>query len=198
MLTEDGDQRFDAFVKRTLGHEGGYVDDPNDAGGQTNYGITQATLDQYRATLSPADAANLSVSVADLTTDQARQVYKTLYYDQKRIGDIADDTTAAQIFDLGVNHSPKAAGLIVQKAILDVLPSSGIALDGIVGSKTIAILNQSPPATLLRIDNSMVDERIAYYRRLAQNDPSQQKFLNGWIARAESYRPAGMTPTMIA
>lgn len=180
--------RFDRFAKGTFDFEGGYSNDPSDRGGETNHGITKGTLDAYQKKQGGLGEGGRSVSVKDLTKEQAQAIYKKEYYDGRRIGDIGDEKTAGHIFDLGVNHSTGAAGKMVQKAVNAVIPDAKLKVDGVVGDKTIAAINKATPEQVKAINNAIANEREAYYRHLVDNDPSQARFLNGWLKRASTFR----------
>ncbi|ARJ68234.1 hypothetical protein WV31_18020 [Magnetospirillum sp. ME-1] len=178
----------DGLSEATLNREGGYSNDPIDRGGETNYGITKATLDSYQKKNGGLGEGGRAIEVKDLTQEQAKAIYKKEYYDERRIGNILDDNIAHQVFDLGVNHSPGAAGKMVQNAINSTIPGANLETDGVIGDKTIAALNNATPEQLKAINNAIVDQREAYYRRLVQQDPSQARFLNGWLNRARGFR----------
>ena len=40
-------ETFDEIIEVVLEHEGGYVDDPDDRGGATNWGVTQAVYENF-------------------------------------------------------------------------------------------------------------------------------------------------------
>ena len=89
----------DSFLKAValvLKHEGGYVNDPNDSGEETNWGICKRF--------------HPDVDVKHLTRDQAIEIYFNDYwqaYPQFQL--IKDDTYAAHVFDLGVLIGPAKA-----------------------------------------------------------------------------------------
>ena len=180
--------RFDRFATGTFNIEGGYSNDPNDTGGETNHGITKGTLDAYHKKYGGLGESGRSVSVKDLTQDQAQIIYKKEYYDDRRIGEIGDEKTAAHVFDLGVNHSPGAGGKMIQKAVNAVIPDAKLEVDGVVGDKTISAINKATPEQLKAINNAIANEREAYYRFLVERDPRQARFLNGWLKRAGEFR----------
>ena len=65
---------FEEIIEVVLHHEGGFVDDPDDKGGATNYGVTQATLEQYRENdVSREDVQNLTV-------DEAKECYHEMFW----------------------------------------------------------------------------------------------------------------------
>ena len=91
---------FDILIAKILLHEGGYVNDPDDAGGETKYGITKARYP--------------NLDIKNLTPMQAIAIYKKDFYIPMKIEEIDDINLAMQYFDMGVN-----AGISNAKAILD-------------------------------------------------------------------------------
>ena len=91
---------FDILIAKILLHEGGYVNDPDDAGGETKYGITKARYP--------------NLDIKNLTPMQAIAIYKKDFYIPMKIEEINDINLAMQYFDMGVN-----AGISNAKAILD-------------------------------------------------------------------------------
>lgn len=68
-------ERIDEFFDLTLELEGGYSDNIYDNGGQTKYGITQNTLKLYNKNYN-----NSPINVSELTQDEARIIYRHLFY----------------------------------------------------------------------------------------------------------------------
>lgn len=77
---------------------------------------------------------------------------------------------------------------MVQKAVNAVIPDAKLNVDGVVGDKTISTINTATPEQLKAINNAIASEREAFLRRLVENDPSQARFLNGWIKRTGKFR----------
>ena len=126
---------FDYAFEETLGLEGGYSDDPDDRGGVTNYGITQATLEDALKRFVISGITHVS----QLTLVLAKAIYKTDYWNRIRLNQIYNIYIAAEIFDTAVNMGRKAAIIIVQKA-LNYLGENLIE-DGIIGPRTIKALS---------------------------------------------------------
>ena len=84
---------FDIAFERLIGHEGGYVNHPEDPGGETNWGITLRT----------AREAGYTGSMRDLTRDQAKEIYRTAYWGRAQ-AEQYDGAIAFQVFDAAVNH----------------------------------------------------------------------------------------------
>jgi lysozyme family protein len=152
--------------------EGGFVNDPADRGGATNKGVTIAT---WRQVGYDKDGDG-DIDVGDLrlitTDDVVKRVLKPHYWDRWRADEIRSQSVANILVDWV--WSSGANGIKVPQRVL------GVAQDGVVGPKTIAALNvQNPRAFFDRIKA----EREAFFRRIVQNNPSQNKFLNGWLNR---------------
>ena len=96
---------FDYAFEETLGLEGGYSDDPDDRGGVTNYGITQATLEDAlrRSVISGI------IHVSQLTPVLVKAIYKTDYWNKIQLYQVNNVYVAAEIFDTAVNMGRKAA-----------------------------------------------------------------------------------------
>ena len=92
---------FDEAFDRLLGHEGGLVDDANDPGGLTNWGISQR---QYP-----------DVDIKNLTKDQAKAIYYRDYW--KCVGVNVDTAVMWQTFDASVNHGIGNAIRMLQRAV---------------------------------------------------------------------------------
>ena len=150
-----------------LRHEGGFSDHPSDKGGRTNFGITQATLDQFRR-----KDASLPLDVADLTETEAAQIYRAGYW---LFEGVADQSVATKLLDMSVNLGPVRTVMLCQRALY-----SDVAIDGRWGPKTEAAANACPDL-LARL----CLEQEWFYRRIVERDTSQAVFLKGWIRRAQ-------------
>jgi lysozyme family protein len=131
---------FDAAFQRLIGHEGGYVADPNDPGGETKYGISKK--------------AYPNLDIRNLTLSQAKEIYRRDYWDV--IGDDADPAIKFQVFDFAVNSGPGTAIRKLQSAI-------GVADDGIFGPRSRAALAALPVSDVLM---RYLAERLAYLPKL--------------------------------
>jgi lysozyme family protein len=86
---------FDASFHSVILLEGGYSDDPRDAGGKTCYGITEAV----------ARANGYAGAMDKLPLDKARTIYKSQYWDTLNLDaiDALAPIVAAKLFDMAVN-----------------------------------------------------------------------------------------------
>ena len=163
--------------------EGGYVDDPDDAGGATNYGITQKTYARFLGV--DEDWIYLKHLIKSMPKSTAALIYKQNYYYDLKI-DLLPSTLQAQVMDISINSGPNRAYKILQQAISE-LSVTKLVIDGKFGRKSWATLD------LLRkhlksINNEMVDLRKDFYLRIIERKPSQVKYKNGWLSRAEKFR----------
>ena len=69
--------KFDEIIEGVLKHEGGYVNDPTDLGGETNFGITKRFYPD--------------VDIKNLTEEGAKEIYKKDYWDKNKVDDLPDD-----------------------------------------------------------------------------------------------------------
>lgn len=125
----DTNPTFDSAFTALIGHEGGYVNDPRDPGGETKYGISKRSY--------PA------VNIAALTLDQAKAIYRTDYWDRLRC-EALPESLRFQVFDAAVNSGPGNAARWLQAAL-------GVAQDGNIGPATLRALSlNSPQAVAVR------------------------------------------------
>jgi len=161
---------FQAGLQFVLAREGGFVDDPADHGGATNRGITQKTYDVYRK-----NRALPLQSVRFISTPEINDIYRGGYWIPCRCDDLPTDTAIAT-FDCCVNCGPHQAGVQLQRALR-------IPADGIIGSHTVAEAVAAEDRGGVCAD--LFEERRAYYRYLVAKDPTQKRFLQGWLNRVD-------------
>jgi lysozyme family protein len=160
---------FDDALAITLIAEGGYVDDPDDRGGATNFGVTQRTYDQFRRRHSMPLRP-----VREITEDEVYQVYQDYW---TAVGaDTLQWPLSAVMFDMAVNHGPSSAKKLLQRTL-------EVREDGIVGPKTRFALGAFDTDSLT---NHLLWTRVDRYRALARGN--QAKFLSGWLWRVAHLR----------
>ena len=158
-------QNFPNALKQVLLYEGGYVNNPNDPGGATNKGITQAVYNQWRASKDQPKQ-----SVKFLTYQETQDIYKNNYWDKVKGDDLANGVDLA-VFDFAVNSGVIRAIKYLQKA-------AGVTVDGIIGPATIAAANKNPVATA----RALCDARQDFLESL----PTWKYFGTGWSRRVAS------------
>lgn len=165
-------------IEDVLRREGGYVNDPNDSGGETNYGITVAT----------ARAAGYSGDMVDLPRGLAHDIYARQYWDAIA-GDQVEalsEAVVSKLIDAAVNISPRRTVRFLQRS-LNVLNVGGtlypdLVVDGVAGDATVYALGQylqrRSERALLRALNSL---QGAYYIELAERREKDERFVYGWF-----------------
>lgn len=171
---------IDKMVKKILNHEGGFVDDIDDRGGATNFGITQITYSQWLG--RPASVND--VRAMDIET--AKEIYLTNYYFTPRINSL-QKPVQPQVFDCSINHGPFRAIKFLQN-VCNLAGFDPLIVDGVCGPKTRRTIETVFKEMGHFFINAVVDERIHFYHQIVENDASQNKFLNGWLIRAENFR----------
>lgn len=159
------------------------TNNPNDAGGITKYGISLRflrsikidTLNKLKIYTVDADA------IINLSIDQAKEIYRTEFYNHASFDSLIDTANRNYIFDMAVNCGIAQSIKIAQRACWAVILQSRQTLldDGRMGNETICRINQSGPF-LLPVLRS---ERAWYYRLIVEKNPAQQEFLEGWLNR---------------
>lgn len=169
--------RFADALHHILKREGGYSDDPMDAGGATNFGVTQKVYDAWRD-----DHHLVPRTVRQLTPDEVYSIYDSRYWDAIR-GDelnLEDANCALQVFDMAVNAGVKRAITLFQRALHQTE-------DGVLGFNTMGAYRAADKSSLR---DAYAAERARFYRSLVAQKPSQAKFLPGWLKRVDIIRRA--------
>jgi lysozyme family protein len=150
---------FEEIIEVVLEHEGGYVNDPKDPGGETNFGI--------------AKRSNPDVDIKNLTKAEATLIYKTEYWDKNKVESLPEELWHIY-FDCCVNMGKSRAVKILQQAANG--KGAGLKVDGGLGPMTIGALKG---VELERVRAY----RIKYYADLVTRKPDLEKFYFGWFRR---------------
>ena len=180
LAESSSDRTFRDYFKVLLMHEGGFVNDPDDLGGATNKGITYKTLNAYaKSVLRLEPSMEL---LKNLTDEQAYLIYKTEYWDTINGDDIVDRELAFQIFDFKMNAGKN--GIKTLQNCLNENFEKTLSLDGAWGKETLSSVNSVDSKDLYI---KYREYRIEYYKDISVLRPQNQKFLKGWINRANSF-----------
>lgn len=167
--------RFDEVVQIVFAHEGGLSDNSADKGGRTNLGITQSTLMRARQRMP-----TLPERVDNLTVNQAKDIYRSLYWDICRCRYL-EPPLDLLIFDAAVNCGTGGAGIQLQRALNKL--GHNLAVDGAIGPATLAAMKYSHENELWRIVGAVLIERVAWHNAIIGRDKSQLVFIHGWLNR---------------
>ena len=160
------DQIIDGIIER----EGGFTNDRIDKGGPTKFGITAGTLGAWRGYGVPASVEE----VRQLSIAEAREIYRQQYIVKPGFALIDDDWLRAQLIDDGVLSGPIAAITTLQLEL-------GVKPDGLIGPQTVAAANAADAAALRR---HLAVARALRLARIVQKDPTQSRFIVGWLSRS--------------
>lgn len=154
------------IIDAVLIREGGSKEthDPSDRGGRTRYGISERN--------HPDAWADDQV-----TEEEARAIYETKYVRSPGFDKVSDPRLQALLIDFGVNSGPALAISKLQEILR-------VKVDGILGPKTLAAIQAEEPR---RLANQLSLARIKMIGRIVKRDPSQLRFINGWLDRAGEF-----------
>ncbi len=154
---------FERAVERVLEHEGGYVFDPDDPGGETKFGISKRSYPD--------------LDIKNLTVDQAKRIYELDWWIPMGLDEVEDQELAEKVFDMAVLMGRRRAVKLLQRA----LNAAGATLeeDGVIGPRTIGALNNHPNKRHVLAEFKL--ELVGYFLGL-----DRDKFLKGWLRRALS------------
>lgn len=169
---------IETVIDGILVAEGGYVYDPNDTGGETNYGITALV----------ARANGYYGKMKDMPKSFAVQVYKNKYWFEPKLDRVAvlSERVAEELMDMGVNMGTRAAAVALQECLnllnRQAKDYADIKEDGDIGAGTLAalasLLTKRGDSILLK---AIIVNRGARYLAIAKNNPVQEDFLIGWL-----------------
>lgn len=156
-------EKFLKCIDIILRNEGGYVNDPNDPGGETNFGICKRSFPD--------------VDIKSLTVDIAKDIYFNQYWTNLGFENVTPDELALQMFDMAVNAGSKVSIKIIQVIV-------NVSKDGILGPDTLnKIASYNSPQRLI---NLYIDARISWYKALAGSKPQFNAYLRGWTNRVKN------------
>jgi len=121
---------FDTAFDRLISHEGGYVNDPKDPGGETNWGISKRTYPH--------------LDIKNLTRNDAKEIYRKDFWD--KLGS-AHPAIKFQVFDFAVNSGPGRAAKFLQELV-------GVKADGAIGPMTLTAVSKKDSKELIRAYNA--------------------------------------------
>lgn len=149
---------FRPFIERILSHEGGYVNHPEDPGGETKWGIAKRSYP--------------FLDIRNLSRDAAIEIYRKDFWEPAVQATTGDRALAFQMLDAAVNHGMGNAVRMLQRAC-------GVADDGHVGQVTRAAAQRMDPHDLHLL---FMAERFEFWARLRTFDA----FGRGWVRRGAS------------
>ncbi|UOA31988.1 hypothetical protein DSM110093_01770 [Sulfitobacter sp. DSM 110093] len=182
-------QSVQEIASAIVAREGGFVNDPDDPGGATNFGVTIHTMRRLGLDLT-GDGRVDTLDVRRLSRAQAVDIFVRHYFNAPRIAELPVPLQPS-VFDMYVNAGSNAVK-ILQQLLREM--GQDIVVDGAIGPQTI----RASHAGLTAAPDHMVDAygiaRRNYYFRLADRRPASRKYARsraggkgGWIRRAEEF-----------
>ncbi len=145
---------FEQAFERLRGHEGGYVNDPRDPGGETRFGVSKRSYPNE--------------DIRNLTIERAKAIYYRDFWMPARC-DALPVGIRFDVFDMAVNSGTSASIRVIQRA-------AGATPDGVIGPLTLAAIQAMEPARLAARFNGA---RLAFMAEL----PTWPAFGRGWSRR---------------
>jgi lysozyme family protein len=162
-MNRNWDKSFDMVIV----HEGGYVDNPADPGGATNWGCTKAVWEKYVGHEVTKD------DIKSLTKEDVKPLYKRNYWDALH-GDAIPSGLDYCLFDCAINSGVGRASKWIQEI-------AGVTADGAIGNNSVAAITQINPVTAI---NEFCDKRQAFLESLK----TFATFGKGWTKRVSDVR----------
>ena len=184
---------FSAAFARTMGHEGGYANNPRDNGGETYKGIARqrhpkwsgwAIVDGVKSNMvkqpfygTPEYSRwvaylNSQLAGSPLLQKSVSEFYRINFW----VAGIEDQRLAEELFDKRVNCGDIALRWMQRAA--------KVSADGVIGPKSLSAINAAEPSALLTEFNAAARQ---YYESIIARDPSQEIFRHSWFARLKNY-----------
>lgn len=153
---------LDNLIKDLISREGGYVNNPDDPGGETNMGISKRSYPH--------------LDIKNLTYNQANIIYKRDFYYKYRI-DYLPELLQPQVLDFTVNSGNTCIRKL-QKLL-------GVKQDAVIGNITLTQLNKQYPNVKdqINLNNLLVIERLMLFRDIIRRRNKSIKFRDGWQER---------------
>lgn len=166
---------YKKLIPAILKWEGGFVNDPLDAGGATNKGITITTYENW--CLKKGCSKPTVEQLKNLGETEWTDIFKSMYWDRWRADEIKSQSAANILVDWvwcsGVH------GIKYPQKLL------GVEQDGCIGAKTLEAVNRRNSETLFE---AVKAERIRFVEGIVSRNPSQAKFLKGWKNRINDFK----------
>lgn len=151
---------FSEALEYVRPNEGGYVNDPDDPGGETNLGISKRSYPDE--------------DIKNMTEERSAEIFQRDFWDRPKLGKLPD-RLATKVFDSCVHVGNVTCVKLLQEQL-------GVTQTGIVNDATIKAVEKEGEDAVLK---GYVSTMKGYYKDIAKRKPASKKYLKGWIARAE-------------
>ncbi len=177
------------LAEEIVAREGGFVNDPNDPGGATNFGVTIHTMRRLGLDLND-DGAVDEADVRALSREQAVAIFLQHYYHGPGLAGLPD-ALQPSVFDMYVNAGSNAVRIL--QRLLNAM-GFDLVVDGAIGPLTLAAAREAAELAPDHIADAYGIARRDYYYALADRRPASRRYARrrdggkgGWITRAEEF-----------
>lgn len=170
---------FKVAYELVLAHEGGYVNDPQDPGGETYRGVARKIWGNWEGWTNvdlqkqrPGFPANLEKDLQ--LQEHIASFYEVNFWSRIRGNEFDNQEVANSIFDFAVNAGVSTSASLAQMVV-------GEKADGVIGPDSLTAINRHDTELFLA---SFTLAKIARYVSIVKKRPTSQKFFYGWVRRA--------------
>lgn len=160
---------FKKALDEVLKHEGGYVNDHDDSGGETYKGISRNNWPKWTG-WTYVDAKEFG---SPSLQKEVEAFYRKNFWDEIKGDDIKSQIIATSIFDFAVNAGVKTSVVLAQYVVR-------ASADGIIGGQTISLINSFDEDCFL---SNFAIAKIARYIHIVKKHPTNKKYFFGWVCR---------------
>lgn len=165
--------KFEKAIEIILRHEGGYVNDPDDPGGETNFGIAKRGYPDE--------------DIKKMTLSRAKEIYHRDHWFPLKLNKVRCQDIAEKILDMCVNFGKGTGIRIVQLSLCTY--GQKVDVDGIIGPQTIKALNSVKRKYQKIFIGIMTYYQMKRYIGICERRAKSKKFLRGWTRRAYDWNP---------
>lgn len=189
---------FETSYMLTNLQEGGYVNDPDDRGGETYRGISRKFHPDWEGWKIIDEAKNKTKDIKELNKilDENEQLqlliknfYRVEFWNKIKGDELQYQSLANELYDNAVNMGVSKSIEYLQRTLnilnKNQLSYNDIAVDSMMGIKTIVALSACIKAHgIKRVVNVLNGYQVKHYIELMEKNPSQEKYV-GWFDRVE-------------
>ena len=177
------------LAEEIVAREGGFVNDPADPGGATNFGVTIHTMRRLGMDLT-GDGQVSEADVRALTRAQAVDIFLEHYFRRPGIAGLPE-VLQPSVFDMYVNAGSNAVRILQR---LLVAMGFDVMVDGVIGAQTRRAAQEAAQIAPDPLADAYGIARRDYYYTLADRRPASRRYARrrdggkgGWIVRAEAF-----------
>lgn len=186
------EKMFEELVGSVFKDEGGYSNNKDDRGGETNFGITAGILKKYQEAYGGLGINGVEIEPGALTKQQAKEIYRNEFFYGQRMNELTNPAIATAILDATVLHGPGTAWGLLQESINAIDKSNSLVVDRVGGTSTIRKLNSLSPENVRRLIDKNDEIRRDRIEKIIKSSPSQKQFGGGWSNRLSMVKKRAM------